>query len=351
MKLIKKEEIKMIDESPTPGFSFGMRMGMVREDHGLSVSAMAKSVGVAPSTWNSYENDKTFPGPQTIVNFCSIYHVNEEWLNTNYGWIYEDGYKPGDPLGEPVDYEKTIMDQFKELQAQYWIASIGRKNYERLVNKMEEMEKTNMISEKLKKYRETHNLTKKEIAEKLGITPQVYGRYEGGNLAIPEKIQEKIKELTDTAVATEIEVKKTTRAKARKVKEAVEAANDEAVANTIEVKKNVRKVGRKAKEAVVDAVSAAATSDEAVATEIEVKKKVRSSARKAKEAVEDAAALVKDAVSPKPSIIIQSILGGTITPEEILSRIPSDADAVYIKPEENKAYWVKGSESGSIVLW
>ena len=50
-------------------------------------------------------------------------------------------------------------------------------------------------------------------------------------------------------------------------------------------------------------------------------------------------------------IIIQSVLGGTITPEEVLSRIPADADVVYIKPEENKAYWVKGSESGSIDLW
>ena len=53
----------------------------------------------------------------------------------------------------------------------------------------------------------------------------------------------------------------------------------------------------------------------------------------------------------KVIIIIQSVLGGTITPEEILSRIPSDADAVYIKPEENKAYWVKGSKSGSVELW
>ena len=214
-----------------------------------------------------------------------------------------------------------------------------------------------MIADELKKIREEMNLTKKELAEKLGITPQVYGRYEGGNLAIPEKIQEKIKELTDAAVATEIEVKKTTRAKARKVKDAVvdavsaAATSDDAVANTIEVKKNVRSTARKSKDAVVDAVNAAVTSDEAIATEIEVKKKVRSSARKAKEAVENAAAIVKDAVSSKPSIIIQSVLGGTITPEEILSRIPSDADAVYIKPEENKAYWVKGEESGSVALW
>ena len=39
-------------DSPTPGFSFGMRLGCVRDDHGLSLSAMAKSVGVAPVNYN-----------------------------------------------------------------------------------------------------------------------------------------------------------------------------------------------------------------------------------------------------------------------------------------------------------
>ena len=33
-----------------------------------------------------------------------------------------------------------------------------------------------MIAEELKKYREDHNLTKKELASKLGITSLVYGR-------------------------------------------------------------------------------------------------------------------------------------------------------------------------------
>ena len=39
------------------------------------------------------------------------------------------------------------------------------------------------------------------------------------------------------------------------------------------------------------------------------------------------------------------------TPEEILSRVPADVDTIYIKPEENKAYWVRGDESGSVGLW
>ena len=53
----------------------------------------------------------------------------------------------------------------------------------------------------------------------------------------------------------------------------------------------------------------------------------------------------------KTTILIQSQLGGTITPEEVLKRIPDSCDRVYIKPEENKAYWVKGDESGAVELW
>ena len=53
----------------------------------------------------------------------------------------------------------------------------------------------------------------------------------------------------------------------------------------------------------------------------------------------------------KTTILIQSQLGGTITPEEVLKRIPEGCEQVYIKPGENKAYWVKGDESGAVELW
>lgn len=52
-----------------------------------------------------------------------------------------------------------------------------------------------------------------------------------------------------------------------------------------------------------------------------------------------------------PALYIQSLLGNTITAEDIFSRIPSDADSVYVKPGENKAYWVRGEETGSVDLW
>ena len=56
------------------------------------------------------------------------------------------------------------------------------------------------------------------------------------------------------------------------------------------------------------------------------------------------------AQSEKTEIIIQSPLGGTITPEEIIAKVGA-VDKVYIRVDENKAYWVKGEETGSIDLW
>ena len=49
-------------------------------------------------------------------------------------------------------------------------------------------------------------------------------------------------------------------------------------------------------------------------------------------------------------VVIQSPMGGNITPEEILKKT-GKVDAVYVRVDENKAYWVKGEETGSIDLW
>ena len=55
-------------------------------------------------------------------------------------------------------------------------------------------------------------------------------------------------------------------------------------------------------------------------------------------------------VGPKLNIMIQSPMGGEITPEQILAKI-GEADKVYVRVDVNKAYWVKGDEAGSVDLW
>ena len=50
-------------------------------------------------------------------------------------------------------------------------------------------------------------------------------------------------------------------------------------------------------------------------------------------------------------LIIQSRLGGEMSADEILSKIPNEVEKVYIKPEENGAYWVSSNDAGSVELW
>ena len=128
--------------------------------------------------------------------------------------------------------------------------------------------------------------------------------------------------------------------------------SDDAVAAEIEVKKTARKTGRKVKETIEDAAAQAATSDAAVAAEIEVKKTARKAGRKAKEVVETVAAETKKAVRRASlEIVIQSPMGGAISTDEIAKKIPKGANAVYVRVDENKLYWVKGKETGDVDIW
>ena len=58
----------------------------------------------------------------------------------------------------------------------------------------------------------------------------------------------------------------------------------------------------------------------------------------------------KPAAKNAVEVIIQSPMGGNITPEEIMAKV-GKADKVYIRVDENKAYWVRGKETGSVDLW
>ena len=176
-----------------------------------------------------------------------------------------------------------------------------------------------MKNTELTKIREEKKLTKGEFAKVLGISAMLLGKYEKGTCKIPEHIVEKVK---DSFTATEIEVKKNVRKAARNVKETVENA---------------------------------AQSDTAAITEIEVKKAVSKGSRKAKEAAEKATEVVKESakkVSGVPTIIIQSALGGFITSDDIVKKVPKNTADVYVRVDENKLYYVlEDGETGDVDIW
>lgn len=69
-----------------------------------------------------------------------------------------------------------------------------------------------------------------------------------------------------------------------------------------------------------------------------------------------AADMVCEPQEPDVALYIQSSGGNTITPSEILERLRAEAPeaaSAYIKPEENRIYWVAkdGALSGSLSLW
>ena len=43
-------------------------------------------------------------------------------------------------------------------------------------------------------------------------------------------------------------------------------------------------------------------------------------------------------------------MGVNITPEEIIKKT-GPVDAVYVRVDKNKAYWVRGDETGNVNLW
>ena len=58
----------------------------------------------------------------------------------------------------------------------------------------------------------------------------------------------------------------------------------------------------------------------------------------------------KAAPAKETEIIIQSPMGGEITPEDIIKKI-GKADKVYVRVDVNKVYWVNGDETGSVDIW
>ena len=78
------------------------------------------------------------------------------------------------------------------------------------------------------------------------------------------------------------------------------------------------------------------------------KKQKRKAGRKAKEAAEMVEKTIKKATL---NIIIESPMGGSISTDEIAAKVPNGASAVYVRVDENKLYWVKGKETGSVDIW
>jgi DNA-binding XRE family transcriptional regulator len=158
----------------------------------------------------------------------------------------------------------------------------------------------------LKELRTQLNLTQAALAKELGVTSKTISLIESGKMKLSDKLSAKINEVYGGAEAAAI-------AEAEK---AFEAEAKAAVAD---------KKGRK-------------------------KAPAKKTATAEKKATAKKAPVAKKQSSATPLVILQSPFGGEITAEEILSKVGS-VDKVYVRIDQNKAYWVKGEENGEVDLW
>ena len=53
----------------------------------------------------------------------------------------------------------------------------------------------------------------------------------------------------------------------------------------------------------------------------------------------------------KLDFYIQSPMGGDITPEQVAAKIPEDAEACYVRVDQNLIWWIRGNETGAVRIW
>ena len=199
----------------------------------------------------------------------------------------------------------------------------------------------------LKELREKEKISQAKLAKALGVSSTLISAIETGVKPASNAVIGKVKEVYGVVIEKAVVAEAAVKAKAEK--------------QVKETKAKAKAAGEKAEKAVeqtevVVKAEAAKAEAEAEKQVKETKAKAKAAGEKAKEVVKKTKAAVKaetaKVIKKAPgSVTIQSPLGGEITPAEILARIPSGADKVYIRVDQNKAYWVKGDETGSVDLW
>ena len=215
----------------------------------------------------------------------------------------------------------------------------------------------------IRELREKNKLTQVALAKSLGVSSNAISAIESGRLKLSERMASRIKEIYGEAVeqAADAGLEKAAakvEKKARAARKRIKAAEEKMEAM---VTAEAEKLAEDAAQAVLDTEKKAEKKERAVRSRAKADKPgmkaaaeavtapvaaVEKKAKKARKTVERKASKTKKT----PKVVIQSPLGGEITEAEILARM-GDVDTVYVRVDQNKAFWVKGEETGDINLW
>ena len=313
-----------------------MTIKELREEKGLSQGKFAESIGIGRTAIVGCEKGKFKPSTEVATKIKEVYGVTVD--------------EAASAAPAPVEEKKTAKCGKKKAEAAPVAPAMEEKKPAKRGKKKEAApvaeeqaaptkrggrkkaapapateqpapataEETN-IAAAIKTLRTGRGLSQAAFAESIGLKTNTVSAYEQGRIKPSEAALAKIQEVYGAL-------------------EAAAAAAETAPA--VEEKKPTKRGKKKDEQPAVEKKAAAP----APAPE-EVKPKKRT--RKGEEA-KPAKRGKKTEATPK--VVIQSPMGGSITPEEVLAKT-GPVDSVYIRVDENKAYWVKGEETGSVDLW
>ena len=335
------------------------RIKELREKNGLTISAFAKSLSISPTSASLYESGKQNPGKKTIGKICEVYGVDEGYLLSAPG----DKATPTDKAtttdkSTPTDKEddKAPTDETDNAVEE---KKRGRRPKKTDVINVDEKETAAPTEEKepdiatiLARVAE---VGVRKAAAEAGVAWQTVNKWkkdaEKAAAALPssEAIQKAVDNLTTPEGAQEA---------VTKVMEMVTTSSTPA--EPAEVKETAAPAEEKKDQIDISAVLArvAEIGVRKAAAEIGVAWQTVSKWKKDAEKAATPAASTKEEKKEekkpeekKTKIIIQSPMGGNITPRQVLQKIPDGSDSVYIRVDENKLYWVKGDENGAVDIW
>lgn len=93
----------------------GERLSEVRKDHGDTQSSLAKKLNVSVATVRSWEQEKSSPAHEILVNICKMYRVSSDYLlglsNVDPSYIQRRRLESftQQELEELVEYERFLL--------------------------------------------------------------------------------------------------------------------------------------------------------------------------------------------------------------------------------------------------
>lgn len=90
----------------------GERLSEIRKDHGDTQAALAQKLGVSLPTVRAWEQEKSSPSHETLVELCRMYSISSDYL---LGLTDEDpAYVRSHRQARLSDTERAMLKEFEE---------------------------------------------------------------------------------------------------------------------------------------------------------------------------------------------------------------------------------------------